>query len=189
MHGFAAEVQIEMSGWWALLRETATSWLDHNAARLGAALAYYSIFSLGPLLVIAISVAGIFFGADVSRNAVGSQMKGLLGNSGAQAVEAMLAGAAGHPTAGILSTLLGLGALLFAAIGVVVQLKDALNTVWDVKVPAGGGIWKFVRTYAISLAGVLGAGFLLLISMLVSTALAAVGKFVAPSTRIRLSGH
>ena len=74
----------------------------------------------------------------------------------------------------------GVGTLLFAAIGVVVQLKDALNTVWDVEAPAGGGIWNFIRTYLVSLAGVLGVGFLLLISMLLSTALAAIGKFVAP---------
>jgi membrane protein len=169
-----------MSQWWALFSETATSWVKHNAARLGAALAYYSIFSLGPLLVIAISVAGLFFDADATRDAVSGQLQSLLGDSGAKAVNSMLSGAAGHSTAGILSTLLGVGALLFAAIGVVVQLKDALNTVWDVEAPAGGGIWKFIRTYLVSLAGVLGVGFLLLVSMLLSTALAAVGKFVAP---------
>jgi membrane protein len=169
-----------MSQWWALLRETATSWVDHNAARLGAALAYYSIFSLGPLLVIAISVAGLFFDADATRDAVSGQLQSLLGDSGSKAVNSMLAGAAGHSTAGILSTLLGVGTLLFAAIGVVVQLKDALNTVWDVKAPEGGGVWKFLRTYLVSLAGVLGVGFLLLVSMLLSTVLAAVGKFVAP---------
>ena len=169
-----------MSQWWALLRETATSWADHKAARLGAALAYYSIFSLGPLLVIAISVAGLFFDADATRDAVSGQLQNLLGESGAKAINSMLAGAAGHSTAGILSTLLGVGTLLFAAIGVVVQLKDALNTVWDVEAPAGGGIWNFIRTYLVSLAGVLGVGFLLLVSMLLSTALAAIGKFVAP---------
>ena len=169
-----------MSQWWALLRETATSWVDHKAARLGAALAYYSIFSLGPLLVIAISVAGLFFDADATRDAVSGQLQSLLGESGAKAVNSMLAGAAGHSTAGISSTLLGAGTLLFAAIGVVVQLKDALNTVWDVDAPSGGGVWSFIRTYLVSLAGVLGVGFLLLVSMLLSTALAAIGKFVAP---------
>ena len=169
-----------MSKWWALIREMATSWSDHNASRLGAALAYYSIFSLGPLLVIAISVAGLFLNSDETRNAVSGELRNLLGDSGAQAVNAMLAGAAGHSTAGIVSTLLGLGTLLFAAIGVVVQLKDALNTVWDVKPPSGGGVWKFIRTYLVSLGGVLGVGFLLLVSMLMSTALAAIGKVVAP---------
>jgi membrane protein len=173
-------VEKKVSNSWSLIRETATSWVDHKATRLGAALAYYSIFSLGPLLVVAISVAGLFFGADATRDAVSGQLRGLLGESGSQAVNTMLAGTAGHSTAGILSTLLGVGTLLFAAIGVVVQLKDALNTVWDVEPPSGGGVWTFIRTYLVSLAGVLGVGFLLLVSMLISTALAAIGKFAAP---------
>jgi len=166
--------------WWGLIKETATSWMDHHASRLGAALAYYSIFSLGPLLVIAISVAGLAFGADATRSAVSEQLRGVLGDSGAEAINAMLAGASGHSTAGILATLLGVGTLLFAAIGVVVQLKDALNTVWDVEPPKVGGIWQFVRTYFVSFGAVLGLGFLLLVSLLMTTALAAIGKFVAP---------
>ena len=89
-----------MSRWWVLFRKTATSWANHNAARLGAALAYYSIFSLGPLLVIAISVAGLFFDADATRDAVSGQLQSLLGESGAKAVNSMLAGAAGHSMAG-----------------------------------------------------------------------------------------
>jgi membrane protein len=87
---------------------------------------------------------------------------------------------ASKPKEGILATLIGLGTLLFAAIGVVVQLKDALNTVWEVKTPPGKGIWGFARTYVLSLAGVLSLGFLLLISMLVTTGLSALGKFIAP---------
>ena len=81
---------------------------------------------------------------------------------------------------GIFSTLLSVGALVFAAVGVVVQLKDALNAVWEIKSESGGGVWKFFRTYLVSLAGVLGVGFLLLVSMLMSTAVATVGKYVAP---------
>ena len=169
-----------MQRWWALVKETASMWVDHKAARLGAALAYYSIFSLGPLLVIAISVAGLVFGADSSREAVSGQLKDLLGESGAQAVNAMLAGASGHETAGMIATLLGVATLLFAAIGVVVQLKDALNTVWDVQPEPASGVWSFIRTYLASLAGVLGLGFLLIVSMLLSTLLASIGKFVAP---------
>jgi YihY family inner membrane protein len=109
------------------------SWVNHKAARLGAALA----------------------------------------------VNAMLAGAR-KPHEGMLATALGLATLLFAAIGVVVQLKDALNTVWDVEAPPGRGVWSFLRTYLISLAGVLSLGFLLLISLLFTTALAAAGKYFAP---------
>jgi membrane protein len=140
-----------MAAWWAPLAETITSWSEHKDARLGAALAYYSVFSLGPLIVIAISIAGLAFGQEAVQGEVAGAMRGLLGDTGAQAVEAMLKGA-DRPREGMVATILGLGALLFAAIGVVVQLKDALNTVWDVKSLPGKGLWRFARTYVLSLA-------------------------------------
>jgi hypothetical protein len=83
-----------LSGWWALFRDAALRWIDHKAARLGAALAYYSVFSIGPLMLIAIAVAGLFFGADAVRGQVSVHLSGLLGETGGKAVEAMLAGAA-----------------------------------------------------------------------------------------------
>jgi membrane protein len=166
-------------GWWAMLRETGMRWSEHKASRLGAALAYYSIFSLGPLIVVAISIAGLVFGGEAVRGEVVGQLRGLLGENGAKAIESMLAGA-DRPTEGVVATVIGLGTLLFAAIGVVVQLKDALNTVWDVKPSGRSGIWSFVRTYVISLAAVLAVGFLLLMSLLLTAALAAMGKFIAP---------
>ncbi len=164
---------------WSLLKNTAASWSNHNAARLGAALAYYSIFSLGPLIVIAVAIAGLTFRQEAVRGEVSAQLQHLLGSAGAQAVNAMLVGAS-RPMEGALATVLGLGALLFAAIGVVVQLKDALNTVWEVEPPKASGIWNFVRTYMVSLAAVLSLGFLLLISLLLTTALAVGGKYFAP---------
>jgi Virulence factor BrkB len=105
------------------------------------------------LMVIAIAIAGLVFGQEAVRGEVGLQLKGLLGDAGAQAVDAMLAGAS-KPQQGIVATILGIGLLLFAAVGVVVQLKDALNTVWDVEAPKKDGTWQFVRTYLVSLAGV-----------------------------------
>jgi membrane protein len=160
---------------WPLLKETATNWVDHKDARLGAALAYYSIFSVGPF---AIAVAGLLFGQDAVRGEVSAQMQGFLGNSGAQAVQSMLADAS-RPREGIFATVFGVGTLLFAAVGVVVQLKDALNTVWGVEIKKSG-VWQFIRTYLVSLAGVLSLGFLLLVSLLVSTVLAAGSKSLAP---------
>jgi membrane protein len=168
-----------MSAWWSPLRETASQWLEHKDARLGAALAYYSIFSLGPLIVIAIAIAGLVFGAEAVQSQVFGALHGLLGDSGTQAIEAMLKGA-NRPRGGIFATVIGVGTLVFAAVGVVVQLKDALNTVWDVKSSPGSGIWRFVRTYVWSLAGVLSLGFLLLISLLLTAALSAAGKYIAP---------
>ena len=163
---------------WNLLKQTASGWVDHKDARLGAALAYYSIFSIGPLILIAIAVAGFLFGEEAVRGQVSDQIEGLLGTSGAQAVQSMLA-SAGRPREGLFATAFGIVTLLFAAIGVVVQLKDALNTVWGVE-PKTGGMWQFVRTYLVSLAGVLSLGFLLLVSLLMSTFLAAGGKYLAP---------
>jgi membrane protein len=168
-----------MSAWWSPLQETVSRWSEHKDARLGAALAYYSIFSLGPLIVIAITIAGLVFGGEAVQAQVFGALHGLLGDSGTQAIDAMLKGA-NRPREGIFASVIGVGTLVFAAVGVVVQLKDALNTVWEVETPPGSGIWRFVRTYIWSLAGVLSVGFLLLISLLLTAGLSAAGKYIAP---------
>jgi membrane protein len=164
---------------WTVAKEAAANWSGHKDSRQGAALAYYSVFSLGPIIVIAIAVAGFFFGREAVSGQVASSIKDMLGDTGAKAVEAMLVDA-GRPREGIIATLLGLGALLFAAIGVVVQLKDALNTVWEVGETPGHGIWHFMRSYVASLAAVLALGFLLMVSLVVTAGLAAFGKYAAP---------
>jgi membrane protein len=99
---------------------------------------------LGPIIVIAIAIAGFFFGREAVDGQVASTIKDMPGETGAQAIQAMLADAA-RPREGLLATLLGLGSLIFAAIGVVVQLKDALNPVWEVGEPPGHGLWHFTR--------------------------------------------
>jgi membrane protein len=168
-----------MPAWLTPLRETVSKWSEHKDARLGAALAYYSVFSLGPLILIAIAIAGLVFGAEAVQGQVLGTLKSFVGDTGTQAIEAMLKGA-DRPREGMVATAIGIGTLIFAAIGVVVQLKDALNTVWEVETTPGSGIWRFVRSYILSLAGVLALGFLLLTSMLLTAALAAAGKYVAP---------
>jgi membrane protein len=165
--------------WWTVAKEAVANWSSHKDARQGAALAYYSVFSLGPIIVIAIAVAGLFFGHEAVTSQVTSSLRGMLGETGAKAIEAMLADAS-RPAAGILATVLGVGALLFAAIGVVVQLKDALNVVCEVEEPKQGGLWHFARNYVLSFAAVLALGFLLLVSLLITAGLAAAGKFIAP---------
>lgn len=102
--------------WWTVVKEAATNWSIHKDARQGAALAYYSVFSLGPIIVIAIAVAGLLFGRDAVSSQLMSSTDEMRGDTGAKAVEAMLAGAS-RPAAGILATIFGIGALLFAAIG------------------------------------------------------------------------
>jgi membrane protein len=166
--------------WWRLLRGAASGWMAHNVSRLGAALAYYSMFSLGPLMLIAIAVAGLFFGEDAVRGEVSAQLSRLLGEQAAKGIQSMLAGV-GKTEEGLFATALGFATLLIGAVTVVVQLKDALNTVWNVERKATHGTWSFVRTYAVSLAGVLSMGFLLLISLLITTALSAMGKMLAGS--------
>ena len=146
---------------------------------MGAALAYYSIFSFGPLLVISTALAGLVFGSDAVHGEIAAQVAGLLGSAGAQALEMLLA-AANRPYQGAMATIFGIGTLLFAAVGVVAQLKEALNTVWGVETSNSGGIIQLIRNYVISLAGVLSFGFLLLVSLIFTASLAAIGKFVAP---------
>ena len=161
---------------WNVLTTAYSNWSRHRSGRLGAALAYYSVFSLGPILLIVISIAGLWFGKDAVRGSLTGQFRNLLGPDGAQAVEAMLKGASSVHTGGI-AAVSGIALLLIAALGVVVQLKDALNTIWDAPEPQGSGVWWYVRTYLISLAGVMALGFLLIVSLVISTVLAAVSSW------------
>jgi membrane protein len=162
---------------WSAAKDAAGLWVAHKDARLGAALAYYSVFSIGPLTLIAIAVAGLVFGQQAVQGEVTQALHGLLGDGGARAVNEMLASAS-RPRQGLLATLVGGATLVAAALGVVVQLKDAFNTVWEVEAMASSGIWSFVRTYVLSLAAVLAIGFLLLVSTLLTTGLAAFGTYV-----------
>jgi membrane protein len=164
--------EVLMARLWMIAKAAALDWSRHKDARQGAALAYYSVFSIGPVIVIAIAVAGLVFGREAVNGEVAASIKGMLGDTGANAIQAMLADA-GRPRQGLLATLLGIGALVFAAIGVVVQLKDALNIVWDVRESQTAGVWPFIRSYVVSLAAILALGFLLLTSMIITAAVAA----------------
>ena len=166
------EPKVVGPGLWPGLKAAASDWSAHKSAKAGAAIAYYSIFSIGPLIVVVISLAGLFFGREDVQQEVTQAIRGLLGDKGSEAVNAMLT-AAGAPSEGVFASIIGTVTLVFAAIGVVVQLKEALNVVWEVKPKPGGGIWGFTRSYVLSLAGVLTVGFLLLVSMLLTAALSA----------------
>jgi membrane protein len=158
----------------SLLIDAFKEWLRHKSPRLGAALAYYSVFALGPLLLIVTGIAGLMFGAENVRSQLTEQLRSLLGPTGAQAVEAMLKGAEGSEQSGWLATVIGVILLLVAAIGVVAQLKDAINTIWETKEPEHAGLWQFLRTYLVSFAGIFALGFLLAVSLIVSAALSAI---------------
>src|SRR3954454_9293759 len=152
--------------YWALLKTAVSDWLRHGSPRLGAALAYYAVFSLGPLLLIVIAVAGLAFGEDAVRGSLSTQFHGLLGDTGGQAIDAMIKGASsassGKTAAGI-----GIVLLIVAAVGVVVQMKDALNTIWEVDQSREAGVWAYVGTYVASFAAILALGFLLAVSLVI----------------------
>ena len=162
---------------WAVLTTAVAQWFHHRSPRLGAALAYYSVFSMGPLLLLVTAVAGLFFGADAVRGSLSVQFRSLLGATGSKAIEAMLAGASSKP-AGHVAAVLGVLLILVSAIGVVAQLKDAMNTIWNVEDPKETSVWWYVRTYVVSLVGVLALGLLLTIALVLSAALSAISSAV-----------
>jgi membrane protein len=164
-------------GLWTAVKATVSQWLAHKDTKAGAAIAYYSIFSIGPLLVVAISIAAFVFDREGVQKEVIDALRGLLGEVAAAAIGTMLSGA-GSEEEGLFAVIIGTLALLYAAISVVVQLKEAMNAVWEVETPLGSGLWRFVRTYVLSLAVVLALGFLLLTSMLLTAGLAAFSKYI-----------
>jgi membrane protein len=161
-----------------VLKQTAVDWLDDKAPRLGAALAYYAVFSIAPLVVIVIAIAGLWFGKEQAQQQILHQFSGMVGDQGAQGIGSMLE-AANKPREGMIASVLAIVTLIFGATGVFVQLQDALNTIWEVKPKPGQGVWGFIRHRILSLAMVFAIGFLLLISLVVSAGLAAAGKWMS----------
>jgi membrane protein len=165
-----------MKKYLGLFKQTISEFSGDKVPRLGAALAYYTIFSLAPLLLIAIAIAGVVFGHDAAQNKIFEQLRGVLGTTTAAAMQEMVKNAA-KPKAGTIATILGVVTLLLGASGVFGQLKDALNTIWDVKPKEGRGIMGMIKDRFLSFAMVFGLGFLLLVSLVIDTAIAAMGKF------------
>lgn len=160
----------------AIFKEAAVDFMDDKAMRLGAALAYYTIFSLAPLLVIAIGVTGWFFGKS-SSTYIEDEVAKMVGEQGGKVIQAMVDAAASRPKGGMIATVVGIGMLLFGAAGVFGQLQDALNTIWKVAPKPGRGIWGLVRDRFLSFTMVAGICFLLLVSLMVSAALSAFDHF------------
>ncbi|HEY1241003.1 MAG TPA: YihY/virulence factor BrkB family protein [Bryobacteraceae bacterium] len=162
-----------------LLAETFNDWSRHKASRLGASLAFYTLLSLTPLLLIAVSVGALAFGEKTAEGHLLDEIRGLMGPQGAAGVQALLAGTR-HTGHGILATAIGLLTLFFGASGVLIELRDALNTIWDVppaQLPGLRSIIQMVKDRLFSFALVLAIGFLLLVSLVVNTAIAAAGAY------------
>lgn len=157
-----------------LFRHTAKDWSDDNAARLAAALSFYAAISIAPLLLVVIAVAGFVFGEDAARGAIMSQLEGLIGIDSAATVQSMVESAA-KPRTGAFATIVGIVVLLFGASGVFGELQSAMNAIWEVQPRPGRTIWELVRQRFLSLTMVFGVAFLLMISLVVSAGLAALG--------------
>ncbi|MEA2627327.1 MAG: rane protein [Candidatus Binatota bacterium] len=162
----------------ALLRESANEWSQNNASRLAAALAYYTVFSLAPLLVIVTAIAGFFFGADAVRGRLDDQLQGLVGSAGADVVQELVRGAR-REDGGTIATLLGVVTLILGATGAFGELQAALNTIWHAPPRKAGGMWELVRIRLLSFTMVVVVGFLLLVSLVVSALLSAVGAYLS----------
>ena len=167
-----------LSETWSLLRIASVGWWNDRAMSLGAAIAFYTVFSLAPMLLAAIAVAGLVFGREAAQGAVVAEIGGLIGTKEATAIEAMIA-SAGNVGSGIVGTVIGGLTFLLVATGAFVELQDDLNLIWKVPPPERSGIAVFFRTRLLSLALVIAIGFLLLVSLTVDAGLSAVQTYLA----------
>jgi membrane protein len=172
---FRSKVNRHADSWWEMLKMTYADWSEDKAPRLGAALAYYTVFSLAPMLIIVLAIAGLLFDAETIRSQI-SQQTGL-GERGEEGL-AMLVEGAEKSGGGILATVLAVVAILFGATGVFIQMQDALNTIWEVEPKPGQGVWGFIKNRVLSFTMVLVIGFLLLVLLVVSAMLHAVQEYL-----------
>ena len=171
---------IDLPQFSALLKRVFDSWLDDDVQSLGAALAYYTLFSLAPLLLIVIAVAGLVFGQEAARGEIEQQLRALMGEPGAGAVQALLA-SVGKPSESSLATLVGVVLLLIGATTVFGELQSALDRIWRVPsaVPVSGWL-NLIRARLLSFGMILVIGFLLMVSLVLSAALATMERFWSP---------
>ena len=159
------------------MKRAASAWLDDYAPSMGAALSYYTLFSLAPLLLIVISVAGLVFGADAVRGEVFGQLQGLMGNEAAKTVEQILASVS-QPAQGIAATVIGIALVLIGATSVFAELQSALDRIWRAPVrDKSSGLWSVLRTRLFSFGMILGIAFLMMVSLVLGAVMAALGKW------------
>jgi membrane protein len=154
-----------------VLRCAASEWMAHRASSKGAALAFYTLFSMAPILVLVIAIAGFFYGAEAAQGQLLNELRGLVGAQGAQTIQAVLASAR-NKESGMTATVVATVLLLVGATSVFAELKDSLDEIWDVPPPADASLWDTIRTRLLSFGLILVLGFLLLVSLVISAALA-----------------
>lgn len=162
---------------WSVIKDTASDWQEDKAATLAAALAYYTLLSIAPLIVLAVAIVGLVFGEDAARGQISEQIGGLVGTQASEAIEA-IARNASAPDTGTISAIIGVVVLLFGASGVFGELQTSLNAIWEVETKPGRGILGVLKDRFFSFTMVLGVAFLLLVSMVLSAAIASLGRFL-----------
>src|SRR4051812_12649769 len=174
----ARRARITLGALWVILRRSLAGWWNDNVPRLGASLAYYTLFSLAPILVVAIAIGGLVFGPEAVRGEIVGQIQGLLGREGAEAVQAMLEGAS-RPSSSIAATVVGVITFFLGATGAFLELQTALNAIWHVESKTDGSFLRvLIMQRVISFGLVVALGFLLVTSLLVSAALAAIHRYM-----------
>jgi membrane protein len=168
---------------WHLLKESARCFLRDEGLRMSAAIAYYAAFSMAPLLLIAVAIAGFFFGEEAVRGTLEGELRNHMGPSASYVVQDLLANAR-RPGDNVVTAVVGVGLLLVGAGAVFAQLQAALNIIWNVEPPPSGGIRLFIRNRLLSFSMVLVTGFLLLVSMLLNTLLQAFGELLGEKTGV-----
>jgi membrane protein len=171
---------------WQLIKETFAKWYEDHPAQRGAAMAFYAIFAIAPLLVIAVALAGAIFGIQATENQIAGALQEFVGPEFATAIQATIRDAS-RPQSGRLPTLVGLLTLLLGALGVVGELKNTLNTIWHVKPQPGSRMLSWLKDQLFLLLMVMGLGFFLLLSLVASTASTAVSKSVSELIRASAS--
>lgn len=164
---------------WLLVKTAFIGWRDDYAQSMGAALAYYTLFSIAPLLLIVISIAGLVFGQEAARGEIIGQLNSLMGQRGAVAIQTLLESVS-RPSEGIAATAIGVVLLLVGATSVFGELQDSLDRIWKAPVREGSGLWHLLRVRLLSFGMILGIGFLLMVSLVFSAGLAAISKWWSP---------
>lgn len=167
----------QKKSFWAMLKDTVMQWIEDDPFQLAAALSYYTLFSMTPLLIIVIAVAGFVFSREAAEGQIVGAIEEMIGGQSAQAIQGMIQNASSQPTTGMFSALVGIVALIFGAAGVVGQLQTSLNTIWGVEPKPGQGVWGLVRQRVNTFAMILGIGFLLLVSLVISAIVTGLAQF------------
>lgn len=161
-----------------MVKQAGSEWIDQGVSRMGAALAFYTLFAIAPLFVIVLAMAGLWFGEEAARRELFRQVSGLVGSEGGEAIQALVS-ATHKPKTGAWATVIAVATLFVGATSVFVQLQDGINSIWGVRRLPGRGLRNFIKDRLLSFALIVRIGFLLLVSLVLSAGLSALGKFMS----------